>query len=203
MAKILILNKYYDNVIGGVETAVKDYSILLSKYHEITILACNNKVLTPTIRYKAGPNILVNIAHTLFIFKKLPISISYIFNFIKISKKSDIIYLHEPFPLGSFLCSFLPSKKKIVVTWHSDIYKQKFLSALVAPFQKSVLRKANLVTTTSETLLSHSELLKNFKSKTEIIPLAIECQTPEYELSLVDPVYKNYILKHERFCLFF
>ena len=50
----------------------------------------------------------------------------YIFHYLLIVNKFDIVHIHEPFPIGSLLGS-ITKKKTLFITFHSDIVKQKGL----------------------------------------------------------------------------
>ena len=69
-----------------------------------------------------------------------------------------------------------PSRNsKTIITWHSDIIKQKgALKSVVVYLQNKLLRKAHTVITTSKQLLEFSKQLNNVKNKTTIIPLSFE-----------------------------
>jgi glycosyltransferase involved in cell wall biosynthesis len=55
----------------------------------------------------------------------------------------DIVHLHFPDPLSHFTAMVLPSDVKRVITWHSDIVRQKRLLALYKPFLSRVARQAD------------------------------------------------------------
>ncbi len=48
----------------------------------------------------------------------------------------DIVHLHFPDPLGQLTCSLLRRPIGRVVSWHSDVVRQKFALALYRPFQR-------------------------------------------------------------------
>lgn len=203
MSKILIINKYYSNVIGGIETVVKDYALTLSSEHDIVVLACNDKIFKKTLIYEENNHLRVYLATTLLILQKLPISFSFIYYFLKLSRNADIIYLHEPFPLGSLICYLFSKKKKIVVSWHSDILNQKFLLKIVKPFQNLILQKAEVIITTSPPLLENSEQLKIHKDKISIIPLSIEPNKMKVDFSKVSNEVIDFAKSNSEFCLSF
>ncbi len=86
---------------------------------------------------------------------------------------ADVIHFHYPWPSGDLL-SFLVKDKPIVVTYHSDIVKQKFLKILYKPLEKIFLRKASKVIVTSTNYLNSSRNLIPYKGKCEVIPLGID-----------------------------
>ena len=175
--KILILNKLDYPNLGGVETVAKQYAEWLeSDGHDVTVFTTKNKS-NFEIEYLTVNNVKVIKHSAFFRFGSMPISISYIVNFIFLFNKYDIIHFHEPFPIGSLLANLI-KKKKIIITYHSDIIKQSgFLKTLSVFLLKRALRKAQIITTTSSRLLNSSDLLLKYKAKTKIIPLSSEKQS--------------------------
>lgn len=170
--KILILNKMYHPDIGGVETITKQYAEWLSsENYEVTVLTTKRKS-NFKVETKMINNVKVISHSPLFVFGSLPVSVLYLFHYLFIFKKFDIIHIHEPFPIGSFLGSFTKSRP-FIITFHSDIVRQTGLLKKVSIyFLKKSLEKAKLITTTSHKLLNSSYVLSKFKSKTKIIPLS-------------------------------
>lgn len=58
-------------------------------------------------------------------------------------KPFDIIHLHFPDPLSHLASLFLPASIKRVITWHSDIVRQKRLLALYRPLLQRFTRSAD------------------------------------------------------------
>lgn len=86
---------------------------------------------------------------------------------------ADIIHFHYPWPSGDLLC-FLVKDKPYIVTYHSDIVKQKYLKILYKPLENYFLDKSSRIVVTSKNYLDSSENLISYKEKCEIIPLGID-----------------------------
>lgn len=185
--KILHINKFYYPDIGGVETVVRQYSEHLSLYDTVTVL-CVSKKFTLKTRKETINNVKIIRSSSLGTYFSMPVSIAFFLIFFKIKNEYDIIHFHEPFPLGSILSLFIKSNKKIIITWHSDIIKQKLLKKTVEIFQNLLCKKANIITATSPNLLNFSDVIAKYKSKAIILPLSIKA---EKEISNSD---KGYIL---------
>ena len=86
----------------------------------------------------------------------------------------DIIHVHLPDPMANLalFCTNL-SKKILIVHWHSDIVKQKYLLQLYKPLQTWLLKRTDAIITTSPKYLSQSPFLQNFKDKCISIPSGI------------------------------
>ena len=55
----------------------------------------------------------------------------------------DVVHLHFPDPLGQLTAMSLPRRVRRVISWHSDIVKQKSALVLYAPFLRSFVRDAD------------------------------------------------------------
>ena len=189
--KILQVNKMYYPDIGGVETIVKQYAEFLNKYFDITVLTAS-----PELRMKEKIEYINNVK----IIRKpswgthfsMPISISLVWTLITSRNKYDIIHIHEPFPLASILGLF-SKKSKYIITWHSDIVKQKFLKKIVVFFQDKLCNKADVILATSPNLINFSGILKKYEKKVTVLPLSID-------LNLYN---ENVPKSHEQFILYF
>ena len=64
--------------------------------------------------------------------------------------------------------------KPTVVTYHSDIVKQKFLLPFYRPLMTRFLKDVDAIVATSPDYLKSSPVLKAFKTKSEVIPIGID-----------------------------
>ena len=118
--KIVEINKLYYPWIGGVETHVKDIASGLKEKFNIEVVCCNTDRKTtvetiesiPVTKYKSWGRLFSQ-----------PISFAFIKNLRKHS--GDILHFHLPNPFGVIAYFLTCPKGAVVITWHSDIIKQK------------------------------------------------------------------------------
>jgi glycosyltransferase involved in cell wall biosynthesis len=84
----------------------------------------------------------------------------------------DVVHLHFPNPLAHLASFFLPSKIKRVITWHSDIIRQKRLLAMYLPFLKRIVLRADaLVAATPAHFTSSTQIPDSLPAtKQHVIP---------------------------------
>jgi glycosyltransferase involved in cell wall biosynthesis len=84
----------------------------------------------------------------------------------------DVVHLHFPNPLAHLASLLLPSSIKRVITWHSDIVRQKRLLALYLPFLKrETLRADALIAATPAHFTSSTQIPDNLPTaKRHVIP---------------------------------
>ncbi len=185
---IIEINKLYHPWVGGVETHVKDIAEGLKDEFNIEVVCCNTKKKTvietisdiKVTKYKSWGRLFSQ-----------PISFAFIKNLSR--HTSDILHFHLPNPLAVITYFFTRPKGEIVITWHSDIIKQKFILFFYRPFLQWFIKKANKIIVTSPNMAKNSPFLNHHQHKIEVIPLGINPN---------DYKPKKLIKKHPRFALF-
>jgi glycosyltransferase involved in cell wall biosynthesis len=88
----------------------------------------------------------------------------------------DIFHLHFPDPLSHLTSMLLPSNVRRVITWHSDIIRQKRLLALYKPFQSRIVRQANaLIAATQAHFDSSTQIPADVPaSRRHVIPFGLD-----------------------------
>lgn len=94
--------------------------------------------------------------------------------FKKLATNADIIHYHFPWPFMDAVHFAACHSKPTVVTYHSDIVKQKYLLKLYRPLQQRFLHSVNKIVASSPNYLATSEVLQQFADKVTIIPLGID-----------------------------
>ncbi len=89
---------------------------------------------------------------------------------------ADIIHLHHPNPWAMLAYLASGHRGKLVITYHSDIVKQKVLVRVVAPLLNLVFGRAAAIIATSPNYLESSEMLNRYRDRCRVIPLGIPLQ---------------------------
>lgn len=94
--------------------------------------------------------------------------------FAELAKAADIIHYHYPWPFMDVVHFATRLKKPTVVTYHSDIIRQKNLLKIYAPLQQRFLTSVDRIVATSSNYLATSELLKRFAYKVDVVPIGLD-----------------------------
>ncbi|NML30837.1 glycosyltransferase [Paraburkholderia antibiotica] len=88
---------------------------------------------------------------------------------------ADVVHFHFPWPFADVLHLLGRTKKPTVMTYHSDIVRQKLLGAVYGPLMRRTLRSMSAVVATSPAYARTSETLAACVSKERLktIPLGI------------------------------
>jgi glycosyltransferase involved in cell wall biosynthesis len=103
-----------------------------------------------------------------------PISLKGLGKFKELSEKADIIHYHYPYPWMDIMHFCAGHTKPTLLTYHSDIVKQKYLSKIYNPIKKRFLNQMDAIVATSPQYMRTSVDLQGFKHKTHCIPLGLD-----------------------------
>ena len=139
--KVLHLGKY-DGDVGGIERHVRALLSAMPPEIQVVNLVANDRRITDqhgqngysTVRVaNFGAVASVAIAPTMpLVARRLHRQHGF-----------DIVHLHFPDPLGQLTAMSLPSSVRRVISWHSDIVKQRGALSLYSPFLRSFVRSAD------------------------------------------------------------
>lgn len=104
-------------------------------------------------------------------------SVSAFLRFSKLAKKADLIHYHFPWPFMDVVHFATRVKKPSIVTYHSDIIRQKNLLKVYRPLKKLFLSSVNSIVASSPNYLGTSEVLKSYASKVVVIPYGLDKAT--------------------------
>lgn len=104
--------------------------------------------------------------------------------------RARLLHFHFPWPFGDLTYFLAGRSRPMVVTYHSDVVRQRFLGALYRPLMNRFLSLADRIVATSPNYLNTSPVLRAYRDKVEIIPLGISEQgypkISEAQLSVVE-----------------
>lgn len=170
--RILHVAKYYPPAFGGMETAVASMAEgVAAKGHEVVVLVhAEDGDTTP--RHPA-PGVTVIRAPYRLAVGTMAISLSYACLYRKWRNWADVVHVHAPNPVADLLIALWPPKAPIVITWHTDIVRQKRLKHVVAPFAHALCRRAAAIHCSAEFVRRHSTFLPPYLGKTKVIPFGL------------------------------
>jgi len=171
--RILEVNKAYCPHIGGIETLVQQYSEKLSEYDdiEVKVLVCRDGKGS-TIHENANGTDLTR-AGSLGTYFSCPVSLSFIRLFRDMSENADAVHIHFPFPLADLALLLSGYKGKVILSWHSDIVRQKKLMFFYKPLMNYLLERADVILTATKGHIKYSDFLWKYRKKCRILPYGI------------------------------
>lgn len=100
-------------------------------------------------------------------------SYSVLKQFRELAAEADVVNYHFPWPFMDLVHFLSGMNKPSVVTYHSDIIRQKHLLTLYRPLMTRFLASVDRIVAASPNYLQTSEVLKQFPQKTRVIPYGL------------------------------
>jgi glycosyltransferase involved in cell wall biosynthesis len=170
--KILHLYKDYYPVVGGMENHIRILAEgSVKRGLEVTVLVTS---LTRRTEIRDMKGVKVIKAGRVATLASTPLSFSF-FSWVR-RLKPDLTHLHFPYPWGEMAHLMFGRSQRTVITYQSDIVRQKNILKLYRPFLKQVLARADRIIATSPQYVRNSPYLSGVADKCVIIPLGIELE---------------------------
>lgn len=116
---------------------------------------------------------------------------------------ADVTHLHFPYPPGEVSHLVLGRGRKTVITYHSDIIRQRQLLRFYRPLLLRVLDRADRIIATSPQYVQSSPFLSRVAHKCEVVPLGIPLKPfTDVDRGRVDELLARYGQKPRRLLLF-
>jgi rhamnosyl/mannosyltransferase len=168
--KVLHVGKYYPPVDGGIENHVCSLAVGLASHYQVTALVFNTEART-TQEVIDGVRV-VRVA-TLGRLLSTEMAPSFFSWFLRL-RSADIIHLHTPNPIGELACLATPRRSRLVVTYHSDVVRQKLLGRLNRILLHRILRRADRIIAFTRRYMESSPVIARYAHKCAIIPHGVD-----------------------------
>jgi glycosyltransferase involved in cell wall biosynthesis len=168
MRKILHISKYYSPFTGGTEAVCQDIAECLTKY-ENKVICFNHK---RGFRIDYINNIEVIRINCFAKVSSQSLSFSYYTKLKDLiqSWKPDVIHFHHPNLFVAFFLNYIiPKDTKLIVHWHLDIVKQKFIYKFLKGVENKMLERADALIATSNNYMAYSKPLAHYKQKVKVV----------------------------------
>jgi rhamnosyl/mannosyltransferase len=170
---ILQIYKDYFPVLGGIENHLRDLSeALVARGHKVTVLVTSLDRQTVTEQPRPGLTV-IKAARALHL-ASTPLSLA----MLRIARelRPDLVHLHFPYPPGDLAAMALPERPPLVVTYHSDIVRQRALLRAYRPLMELTLRRASRILPTSPNYLVSSPFLRRHAARCAVVSLGIDAE---------------------------
>ena len=101
-------------------------------------------------------------------------SIAALKRFAELAQQADIIHYHFPWPFADVTHFVTRVRKPSLVTYHSDIVRQKVLLQFYKPLRDRFLASVDKIVATSPNYLATSDVLQRYRDKVEVIPIGLD-----------------------------
>ena len=170
MRIVHVYKDVYPPTVGGIERHIDSIRHALPELvHDV--LACSRELRTRTDHLDGGREVLVGELGRVL---STPVSPAFPLWLGRLAAGA-IIHLHMPNPMGELSALARRLDAPLVVTYHSDIFRQRALLPLYRPVILRTLRAADSVIAASERLRVSSSLLRESGAPVDVVPFGVQC----------------------------
>jgi glycosyltransferase involved in cell wall biosynthesis len=176
---------YYPDSLGGIEQVIRQLCKGTGK------LGVHNEVLSLSRQQNLAPyeldGTMVYRVPQDFEIASNACSLAAIGELARRAREADVVHYHFPWPFMDLAHFMARIRKPSVVTYHSDIVRQKHLLRLYQPLKHRFLQSVDTIVATSPNYLASSAVLDRYRDKTRVITYGLDRSTyPEPSQELMD-----------------
>ena len=163
---------YFPDSVGGVEQVIRQLCVGTAR------LGVTSEVLTLT-RDKQNRTVQFE-GHTVhrvplnFEIASTGFSVEAVPRLAKLVRNFDIVHYHFPWPFMDITHFLAGVRIPSIVTYHSDIVRQKSLLKLYQPLQRRFLKSVDCIIATSPNYLASSAVLEQHRDKVKVVTYGLD-----------------------------
>lgn len=176
---------YFPDSVGGVEQVIRQMCVGTGR------LGITNQVLSLSRDRRLEP--FDYEGHTVhrvplnFEVASNAVSVQAIGQLARMAAEADVVHYHFPWPFMDLAHFLARIDKPTVVTYHSDIVRQKALLKLYQPLKHRFLESVDTIVATSPNYLASSAVLDRYRDKTRVITFGLDKSSyPEPDQARLD-----------------
>jgi rhamnosyl/mannosyltransferase len=176
---------YFPDSVGGVEQVIRQMCVGTGR------LGITNQVLSLSRDRRLEPfdyeGHTVHRAPLNFELASNAVSVQAIGQLARMAAEADVVHYHFPWPFMDLAHFLARIDKPTVVTYHSDIVRQKALLKLYQPLKHRFLESVDTIVATSPNYLASSAVLDRYRDKTRVITFGLDKSSyPEPDQARLD-----------------
>ncbi|MEQ7925344.1 glycosyltransferase [Xanthomonas citri pv. malvacearum] len=159
--------------MGGTEQVVRTLATQSHQHaveSEVVTLCADGRLAGISIQ---GPYTLHRFRRD-FEVASMPVSLRLLRQFAALARRFDLIHYHFPWPFMDVLHLAGAARTPSVLTYHSDIVRQRRWLRLYRPLQQRFLERVDHIVATSPNYRATSPVLANFQTKLSVIPIGLD-----------------------------
>lgn len=170
--RVLHVGKFYPPHPGGMESHLEALCGQLKEKIDLKVIVAAANSLKSSEELIDG----VKVAHLgrLFTLRSAPMCPTMVRRIR--NSKADLVHIHWPNPTA--LLAYLASghRGRLVITYHSDVVRQKVLTHIFNPILRQGLDRAAAIIVSSPNYIESSEILRSYRDKCRVIPFGIDVE---------------------------
>jgi len=169
-----VYKTFINDTMGGTEQVIAQLGATSNPDFKHTVLSLTPQASDVIDGFRGIKNMRY---HEQLTIASNPMSFNMMRDFPRIVKDFDVVHYHFPWPFSDMLHLMWRIKKPSVVTYHSDVIRQKLLLRVYSPLMHRFLQSVRTIVATSPQYLASSPVLQQYREKAEVIPLGVDRQS--------------------------
>jgi rhamnosyl/mannosyltransferase len=185
--RVCHLAKFYPPATGGIETHLQTLGRAQSRLGaEVRVVSVNHQdragqdvtwkalARTETVEEDDGPVVVRRVGRWASLFR-LEVCPGLVGLGQRLREwQTDVVHLHVPNPTMLLALAASRTSLPVVVTYHSDVVRQKKLGLALWPFENVVFRRSAAVLASSPPYADSSPLLQRYAGQVRVVPFGID-----------------------------
>jgi glycosyltransferase involved in cell wall biosynthesis len=167
-----VYKSYYPDTVGGIEQVIAQLATALRPFgDESRVFTLSPDAQPPVL---ARPEGEVHRCRSILEISSTPMSVTAFAEFRRQLAWADVVHYQFPWPFADLLHLTCARGKPSVVSYQSDVVRQKFLLHAYAPVMRRFLRSVDAVVATSPQYRDSSPVLRTLARDVQVIPNGID-----------------------------
>jgi rhamnosyl/mannosyltransferase len=198
MRVLHVYRTYFPESHGGLEEVIRQICSNCGPLGIESRVLCVSRATDPTVIRRTEAAVYRSLQT--FEVASCNVSLQAFSMYKRLASWADVVHYHFPWPFADLLHMTSSIKRPSVLTYHSDIVRQRLLSKIYSPVMNRFLRSVDRIVCTSPNYFATSDVLSRFGSKVSVVPIGLDSSTyPEVTDDEIDVVRQQY---GENFFLF-
>ena len=166
-----VYRTYFPDSQGGLEEVIRQVCRNTAEFGvESRVFILSAQPVPPVIQREEAE---VYRFHRSFEIASCGVSASALAGFKQLVEWADVVHYHFPWPFADLLHLFGSVSKPSLLTYHSDIIRQKKLLWFYRPLMRAFLNRIDVIVPTSQNYFASSKVLGEYSEKVEVIPIGL------------------------------
>lgn len=172
MRVLHVYRTYFPQTQGGAEEVIRQICLNTRRHGVQSRVLCISPQVVPRVvrREEAA------VYRSLLSIELASCSVSWqaLAMFRRLLDWADVVHYHFPWPFADLLHFAARVRQPTLLTYHSDIVRQRLLASLYSPLMRRFFKSVQRIVCTSPNYFATSNVLSRFEDKVNIVPIGLE-----------------------------
>ena len=173
-----VYRTYFPETQGGLEETIRQICLNTAPHGVESRVLCTSETIEPRVvrRHEAA----VYRCRRSGEIASCSLSIEAFSMFRRLLPWADVVHYHFPWPLADVMHFTGRVRVPTVVTYHSDIVRQRLLGWVYTPLMRRFLDAIDRIVCTSPNYLASSKVLKSYANRADVVPIGLDEESYPY-----------------------